>query len=254
MAWVFFGVGLALLLIGSGLLARGGSALLNKLGFSPLFTRLLIVAFAMSAPELAISLQAAARQQPDIALASITGSNIANILLVLGLAAMARPVSAPPKVVFRDGLFLLAAILALSVAAMTGTLTSTMGYILLAGLVLYIAACFATERGRPRRIALASAHAVVEPEIQASSSGLNVLALVLGGALLFFGARYTFDGALALGLEYQVPVMLVALSLIGLGTALPEMANAFSATVRGDNPFLSTQLIGSCVFNILFVL
>ncbi len=254
MAWVFFGVGLALLLAGSGAVARSGSALLRGLGVSPLVTGLVVVSLAMCAPELAMSLQAAAKNHPEISIGMIAGSNIINILLVFGLAALFRPVPAPPKVVFRDGLFLLAASVAVILAAIGGELTKTAGFALLGGLALYIVVCFVTERGRHTRIALASAHAVPPQEAHAPLSGVHVLVALLGLAFLFFGARYAVDGALALSLQYRLPVTLVALTLVAFGAALPEMGNAVAATVRGENSFLSAQLIGSSIFNILFVI
>ncbi len=254
MAWVFFGVGLALLLVGSGAIARSGSALLRSLGVSPLAIGLVVISLAMSAPELAMSIQATAKGHPEISIGMIAGSNLVNLLLVLGLAALFHPVPAPPKVVFRDGLFLLAASGSLIVAALGGALSRTTGFLLLGGLALYVAACFATERGRHTRVALASAHAIQPQETRASSSGLDVMIVLLGLAFLFFGARYAVDGAIALSLQYRLPITLVALTLVGFGAALPEIGIAFSATARGDNSMLGAQLIGSSIFNILLVL
>lgn len=255
MAWVFFGVGLALLLMGSGAIARSGSALLRSLGVSPLAIGLVVISLAMSAPELAMSIQATAKGHPEISIGMIAGSNLVNLLLVLGLAALFRPVPAPPKVVFRDGLFLLAASGSLIVAALGGgALSRTTGFLLLGGLALYVAVCFATERGRHTRIALASAHAIQPQETRASSPGLDVMIVLLGLAFLFFGARYAVDGAIALSSQYRLPITLVALTLVGFGAALPEIGIAFSATARGDNSMLSAQLIGSSIFNILLVL
>ena len=252
MALVFVGVGLALMLLGSGAVARGGAALFRRIGISPLVISLLVVSLAMSSPELAVSLQAAVKSQADIALGTIIGSNIVNILLVLGLAAVFRPVPAPPKIVFRDVLFLLAASGALLAAATTGALSRLMGAALLAGLVVYIIVCFLTERGRS--IAMASAHALPRIDVQAPPASLNIFLLLLGGAFLVFGARYAIDGALALARDYHLPVLIIGFTVVALGTALPELGTALFASFRGNNPLLSGQLLGSSIFNILFVL
>lgn len=253
MAWVFVCAGLALLLLGSGAVARGGSALFRGFGVSPVMVNLLIVALAMSAPELAVSFQAVARNQPDIALGTVIGSNIVNILLVLGLAAIFRPLPAPPKVVFRDGLFLLAAsAVVVAVTLIGGTMTRLAGGALLLGLVAYVAVCFLTERGRS--VAMASAHALPRIDVQLPPVSLSIFLLLLGGAFLVFGSLSAVDGALVLARDYSLPPLVIALTVIAFGTALPELGTALYASARADNPGMSGQLLGSSIFNLLFVL
>lgn len=133
MAYGFVGVGVLLLLLGSEALLRGGIGLARNFGVAPLIIGLLIVTASTSAPELAVVLQAA-RATPDIAIGDVVGSNLFSMLLILGFGALMRPLSSPPKVVFRDAGALLASAAALAVIAMTGTISRKFGLFLLAGI------------------------------------------------------------------------------------------------------------------------
>ena len=149
MAYGFVGFGLLLLIIGSESVVRGGVGLSRTLGLSPLLIGLLIVSAGTSTPELVVSLQGAFHGAPDLALGNVVGSNIVNILLILGLGALMQPILASPKIVLRDGTALMAASAALFLCVQSGRITQRDGWMFLAGLAVYVVIAFVTDWRRP---------------------------------------------------------------------------------------------------------
>lgn len=251
MAYGFVGVGVLLLLLGSEALLRGGIGLARNFGVAPLIIGLLIVTASTSAPELAVVLQAA-RATPDIAIGDVVGSNLFSMLLILGFGALMRPLSSPPKVVFRDAGALLASAAALAVIAMTGTISRKFGLFLLAGFLAYLIVSFITDW---RRSAHLSAHeGNSECRIGTKSPGMGSAYLIFGAIAMFIGARCLIDGGLAIASLYHLPQFLVALTLITLGTSFPALVITSTAVMRQQTDYAAGHIIASSIFNILFVL
>jgi cation:H+ antiporter len=250
MVYVFLGIGFALLLIGSEAVLRGGTGIFRALGLPPIFLSLLIVSLAMAAPELSVAMQASLNGQPDIALGDIIGSNIANVLLVCGLGALLRPMPAPPRVVFRDSGVLIAASVALVVMALGGFIAKTYGAVLLAVWVGYLVLVSITDWGRPPQL-LAG-----EPQQEEAGYGaaLGLFLLAVGIVCLFFGARLAVDFAILIARNLHLSQSAMALTVLALGTSLPELVSTFGSARRGYPTLASGRIVASSVFNILLVL
>ncbi|HKD23623.1 MAG TPA: sodium:calcium antiporter [Rhizomicrobium sp.] len=245
MAYVFLGIGFALLLLGSEAILRGGKGLFQAFGIPPFFVSLLIGSFAMAAPELSVALQASARGLPDIALGDIVGSSLANLLLVFGLGALIRPMPTPPRVVFRDGGAFLAASLALVFIALGSFIGRPLGALLLAGWVGYLVLVSITDLGRT-----AEPYAA-EPE---SGGALSFFLIAVGAVGLFFGARLAIDFAVLMARDFHLPQAAVALTVVAFGTSLPELVSTLSSAARGHPNAISGRIVASNVFNVLLVL
>ena len=252
-AYAFVGFGLVLLIIGSESVVRGGVGLSKSFGLSPLLIGLLVVSAGTSAPELVVSLQGALHGAPAIALGNIVGSNLVNILLILGLGAMMRPIPASPKIVLRDGGVLVASTAALLYLVNSGKITRIDGWALLGGFVAYVVLCFVTDWRR------SPLHCTGEARMRARGDGeptpaMSVILLIFGLVCLFFGGGYVVDGGIAVARVYHVPQAVVGLTLIAVGSSLPELATTIAASVRGETALAVGNLIGSNIFNILLVL
>ncbi|HET7335171.1 MAG TPA: calcium/sodium antiporter [Rhizomicrobium sp.] len=253
MAYAFLAVGLVLLVVGSDLVLRGGVGLSRVLGLSPLLIGLVVVSAGTSLPELVVSLQAAFREAPDLAVGNVVGSNIVNILLILGLGALVRPLPSSPKVVLRDGSAMIAASVALLIVTRGGIINEHIGWLFLVGFIAYLVLSFFTDRRRSGDGSLASARAA-EVSTSQTSLGMAALLLVFGLVALFFGARYLVDGGVAIARDYHVPEAVIGLTVIAIGTSLPELATTVFAAARGQTNIAVGNLIGSNIFNILLVL
>lgn len=252
---VLFAAGLVALVGGAELLVRGASRLAIVLGVRPLVVGLTVVAFGTSAPELAVGIDSAIAGQPDIALGNVIGSNIANILLVLGLAAVVVPVVAAAQVVRREVPVMIAASVLLWLIALTGRIDRLEGLLLLGGIAAYSAFL-----ARASRRAAAEVRAEFAAEFGAGGGrgpralAANAALAVAGLLLLIVGARWIVDGAVAMAITLGVPEIVVGLTIVAVGTSLPEIATSVAAGLRGHRDIAVGNVVGSCIFNILMVL
>jgi cation:H+ antiporter len=249
-----FVIGLVLLVMGAELLVRGASRLATALGISPLVVGLTVVAFGTSAPELAVGVSSALAGQPDIALGNVVGSNIANILLVLGLAALVTPVVSGLRVVRREVPLMIAASGALWLMAIGGQIDRLEGALLFLGILGYTA--FLVRSSRRESAQVRSEFAA---EYQAVPGGARVIAwnlvlAVVGLGLLLLGADWIVGGAASLAAAMGIPEVVVGLTIVAVGTSLPEIATSVMAGVRGHRDIAVGNVVGSCIFNILMVL
>ncbi len=249
---VFFAGGLALLVLGSETAIRGGVGISRALGLPPLLIGLLIIATGTSAPEMSVALQASHIGAPDIALGNVICSNIINILLILGLAALIRPMPSPPKVVIRDGGFMLVVSAVLVVLAMSGKITQEEGFILLAAYIIYCITAFVTDWRRPSELSVHCARA--EEHKDYASPGGSFLLLAFGIACIAVGGRLAADGAVAFAREYHVSQAMVGLTVMAVATSLPEMTVIAVTAARGYSQIAIGQLIGSNLFNTMAVI
>lgn len=241
MTYVLFLFGLALLFGGGELLLRGASAIARHFRLSPMVIGLTIVGFGTSAPELLVSLQAALAGQPDMALGSALGSNVSNILLILGFAAMIAPLTMPFTRLWRDFSFMLAASLAIWLMMLDGTVGRLDGLLLLAGLGVFL---FTTLRiGKTETAASAGARPIALPV---------AIALTLAGLVtLVFGARFLVESATEIARAFGISEAVIGLTVVAVGTSLPELATSLIAALRRQTDIAVGNVVGSNIFNIL---
>lgn len=252
MAYWFLGGGLVLLLFGSEAIVRGGVAISRAFNLPPLVIGLLVITAGTSAPEFAVSLQAAYSGSPDIALANVVGSNILNLLLILGLAAMIRPLPSSPKVVLRDGGAMLLSAAALALMARGGTITRVQGFGMLLAFVLYIVLTFFSDWRRSAEHSVPCARALQRLENGAPQSGAAGLFTLLFGLVgLAVGAHFTVAGAEAVAREFNLPQWMIGLTVVAFGASIPELVVTLVAAARGQTNLAIGHLIGSNVFNAL---
>ncbi len=243
--------GLALLLTGAELLIRGAARLAVATGLSPLVVGQTVVAFGTSAPELAIGVDAALRGVPAIALGNVVGSNIANVLLVLGLSALVAPLVVARRLIRLDVPLMLAASLLVMTMALDGRLDRLEGSVLLASAVGYTA--FLVRLSRRESAALLTAAQVPGQGVRAV--WWRDLGLVLGGlVLLVLGARVLVTAAVDIALGIGLSELVIGLTVVAVGTSLPEIAASIMATARGHGEMAVGNVVGSNLFNLLLVL
>jgi cation:H+ antiporter len=255
MAWVFVAAGLVLLTVGAECLIRGATGLARRLGLSELLIGLTLVGFGTSTPELVSSIQAALAGSPDIALGNVVGSNIANILLILGLSALIAPVTAEPKAFRRDAPALAAATILMISVAMTGEFGRIAGGVFLTAMAAYVVFAFLTER-RASAQAEAERHmaeAAALPETKSSVLVAIFLSLI-GLALLAGGAKMLVLGAIDVAISLGVSETIIGLTVVAVGTSLPELVTSVIAATRGKSELALGNVVGSNLYNILAIL
>jgi cation:H+ antiporter len=240
--------GVALLFAGAELLVRGSSRLALRLGLSPLVVGLTVVAFGTSAPELVVSIEAALAGKGGIAAGNVVGSNIANVGLILAIGAMVRPLRVDPQLLRADIPLTIGATLLVSGLLLDGTLARWQGAILVALLALYV-----TLSLRDARRKAPLDHEMVPPQLPGSVP--RDLAVMLAGLfLLAVGARGLVSGGSGIAEILGVPPAIVGLSVIAIGTSLPELATSVVAAVRGEGDLALGNVVGSNLFNLLGIL
>jgi cation:H+ antiporter len=244
-----FLLGLLLLLLGGDSLLRGAAGLAQRLGLSPFATGLLLVSFATSLPELVVNAWAVQQGASDLALGNAIGSNIVNIGLTLALAALMAPVAANMRLLAGEVVFLLVATGMVMLFGLDGTIARWEGGLLLAGFLGVLAYVFA--RGRQEA-----------PEVQKelrefaeTSTTLvqNLARIAIAAALLWFGGRWVVQGAPALGLALVLGTMMTGLTVVAIGTALPEIVLAMLAAHSRQGNIVLGHVLGASLFNLLFV-
>jgi cation:H+ antiporter len=241
--------GLGLLVAGAELLVRGASRAAARLGVAPLIVGLTVVAMGTSAPEVAVSVQSALRGEADLALGNVVGSNIGNVLLILGLSALIAPLAVSSQIVRMDVPIMIAASLLAGMLALDGRIGAVEGFVLLLGMAAYLVVLYMLAR-RARAPASATDGAAV-----ARGGWPKDLAAILGGlALLVLGARWLVAGAVDLAEGLGVDKLVIGLTVVAMGTSLPELATSIVATLRGQRDIAVGNVVGSNTFNLLFVL
>ncbi|MBK8988402.1 MAG: calcium/sodium antiporter [Chloroflexi bacterium] len=246
--------GLVLLVVGAEGLVRGASRMAAALGISPLIIGLTVVAFGTSSPELAISLQSAFQGQADIAIGNVVGSNIFNILVILGLSALITPLIVDQQLIRLDAPLLLGVSLLFWWMAADGLVGRWEGGLLFAGLLVYIV--FLVRKSRRETKAVQDEYA---EEYSAGIEGwqgwaINLGLVALGLILLVFGSRLLVNGAVSLARIFGLSELIIGLTIIAAGTSLPEVATSVLAALRQEKDIAVGNAIGSSLFNIMAVL
>lgn len=253
MLFLELAVGLAVLVAGGDLLVRGAAALARHLGVAPRLIGLTVVGFATSMPELVTSLAAALAGSPGIAVGNVVGSNIANILLILGLAALIRPLATARDSFLSDGLGVVFVSLIGAAVALYGSLNRLVGLALVLLLIIYVAN--AVRRAGSSSSADGCESRDVNP-LQAGRRG-QAIAIVLslaGLGLSLVGAKLLVDGAIDLARSLQVDDAVIGLTIVAVGTSLPELAASVMAAVQRKPDIAIGNIIGSNIFNVLGIL
>lgn len=253
-------IGGLLLLVGGGeLLVRGAVGLASVLGVSPLVIGLTVVAFGTSAPELVVSLEAVFSGHPDIVLGNVVGSNIANILLIVGAAAALKAITISPGLVRRDGSLLLIATLGFSALCLLGTINWIAGACMVIVLIGYTVWSFWAARRRMPKLdpedGAPAEEAEDEEEHKPLPGGfliaLAVTGFGIGGVIL--GANLLVEGAVDIARWAGLSEAVIGLTLIAFGTSLPELATAGMAALRGHSDLAVGNALGSNLFNMLAI-
>ena len=249
MSFVWMAIGVVLLTFGAELLVRGAVRLAAAVGLSPLIIGLTVVAFGTGAPELAVSLKAALSGQADIALGNVVGSNMLNVLFVLGISALIAPLAASSQLVRLDVPVMIGVSALTWLMAANGMIDRLDGFILASGLVGYT--LLLVYMGRRSPVAEQAPDLGEEP---AKKTPWSLIQLVIGLALLVLGARWFVDGATDLARMLGVSELMIGLTIVAMGTSLPEVATSIVASLRGQRDMAVGNVVGSNIFNILGVL
>jgi cation:H+ antiporter len=243
MTYLLFALGLVALFFGGEYLVRGASAIARKFNLSPMVIGLTIVGFGTSAPEMLVSVQAALAGQPAIAIGNVLGSNIANILLILGISALIAPLLIPVRKLWRDLAFMLAATAIIWVMLLDGQVTRLDGILLLAGLVIFLIVAFVTGKSDE------------DQSIEGDIPQWKAWAMTLGGlVVLVIGARFLVDSATDIARTFGISEAIIGLTIVAVGTSLPELATSVVAAIRKQTEIAVGNIVGSNIFNIFGIL
>lgn len=248
MEWVLFGIpiGIVFLYIGSELTVDGAKKFALRLGITPFAVGLTIVAVGSSAPEAITSL--VSRENPEIIIGNILGSNSANAGIAIGLAAIISPIACK----FADIKFEMAAMLTATLAIFALSLNGVIGYvdgiILLAMLVLFVVGVYRFKAKDAKE------EAEEEEEPSGTPPAICLIMVAAGIALLYFGARWFVDGAVRLAEMSGMSDLMIGIVLVAIGSALPEICICLMAAYHGENELAVSNVVGSIVFNTFFAL
>ena len=241
--------GFILLFFGGDWLVDGGVALARRFRISALVIGMTIVAFGTSAPELLVSMTSAIKGSAGIAMGNVLGSNIANIGLILGLTAILCPIPTENRKVTVNGLVMIAASLLLLVFSLKGGISRIEGMVLFAGIILFTV--ISIRNGRARSSSEDTESDVHEKKM---SVAVALLLIILSCTMLAFGADFMVDGATVLAKAIGVSDKVIGLTVVALGTSLPELAASVAAALKKEMDISIGNIIGSNIFNIFCVL
>jgi len=254
-AVLLLGAGLALLVFGAELLVRGAARLAAGLGISALVIGLTVVAFGTSAPELAVSIKSAFAGQADIALGNVVGSNIFNVLFILGLAALITPLVVSQQLVRLDVPLMIAVSMLVLLLGLDGHIGRLDGALLFGGLVGYTLFLIRHSRRESAAVQAEYAQEYATPARLTAAQWLLNLSLVLAGlVLLVAGSRWLVDGAVTVARHFGVSELIIGLTIVAAGTSLPEVATSVIASLRGERDIAVGNVVGSNLFNMMSVL
>lgn len=253
MTILIFVLGLIALTAGAEMLVRGASHIASSLGIAPLVVGLTVVALGTSSPELAVGVGAAWHGQADIAVGNVVGSNIFNVLFILGVSALIVPLTVAQQLVRIDVPLLIACSLLLPLLALDGEIGRADGTLLCLGIVLY-SSFLVWQARRERNPQVIAEYADAYPGSSARRWSLNVALIVLGLLLLVLGANWMVDAAVVFARQLGISELVIGLTVVSAGTSLPEVAASVAAAVKGERDIAVGNAIGSSIYNILLVL
>ena len=235
-------LGLVILIFGGDLLVRSAVSFAEKFGVSSFLIGVTVVSFGTSIPELMVSIQAAMDQAADIAIGNVLGSNIANIALVLGVSVVIRPLSITTNTYKLSWWVMLISSLLFILFLLDNVITKMEGLLLIAGLFFFI--IFSIKRNIPNE----------ESIISKINIQTGILFFVLGAIGLYFGSELFVESAISIASFFNVPKFVIGITVVALGTSLPELVTSIVALMKGQNNISLGNLIGSNIFNVFAVL
>jgi cation:H+ antiporter len=255
MTIVLFVIGLGLLIAGAEVLVRGASRLAAGVGISPLVIGLTVVAFGTSSPEMAVSVSSAFAGQADIAFGNVVGSNIFNVLFILGISALIAPLIVSQQLVRLDVPIMIGVSVLLLIFASDLQISRLEGVILFAGIITYTVFLIVQSR-KEKSAAVKDEYAQEFAEKPQGAGGVlkNIVFIVVGLVMLVIGSRWLVDGAVQFARLLGVDELVIGLTIIAAGTSLPEVAASIIASVKGERDIAVGNVVGSNIFNILSVL
>jgi cation:H+ antiporter len=250
MTILLFILGLTFLIIGAEILVRGASKIASGLGISPLIVGLTVVAFGTSSPELAVSIKSSIAGQADIAVGNVLGSNIFNILFILGISSIIAPLFVSKQLIRFDVpimILLSVGVLLISLDRFIGALD---GWLLITGLVFYIGTlAYFSLKNKNQATSVESTD-----ESEEVKWGLNIIFVAAGLSMLIFGSRWLVDSAVTFAEQLGISELIIGLTIVAAGTSMPEVVTSIIAAVRGERDIAVGNVVGSNIFNILAVL
>ncbi|WP_106475714.1 calcium/sodium antiporter [Phytohalomonas tamaricis] len=254
MTFVYLIAGLVLLVGGAEVLVRGAAKLAARFGISPLVIGLTVVAFGTSAPETAVSVQAAFNGSGDLAVGNVVGSNIANVLFILGLTALVAPLVVSRQLIRLDVPILIVACLVTFALAWNGALGRLDGALLFAGIIAYTVFMVVSSRREGQAQSAEANGTNAEQAPRANAWFIDTALLIVGLVLLVVGSNFLVEGAVSLARALGLSELVIGLTVVAIGTSLPELATSILAAIRGERDIAVGNVVGSCIFNLLCVL
>ncbi|MEM7197583.1 MAG: calcium/sodium antiporter [Pseudomonadota bacterium] len=238
--------GLALLFGGGEMLVKGAVALAQHFGLSPILVSAVVIGFGTSMPEMTVSVEAALKNAPDIAIGNVVGSNIANVLLIMGMAGLVVPIAIPKDTGHRDTIVMIVASLALCTLALWGVISALIGFVFVTSLIGFIAWSCHIDKKR---------ETTPDTDDMTALGWPRAWGYVLGGfGLLLVGAYVLIEGSVAIARHFDISEAIIGLTIVALGTSLPELAASLVAASRKQGAVIIGNIIGSNIFNILAIL
>jgi cation:H+ antiporter len=255
MTGVVFVAGLAVLILGAEWLVRGASRLAAKVGISPLVIGLTVVAFGTSSPELAVSIQSSLAGQADIAVGNVVGSNIFNILLILGISAVITPLIVQQQLIRLDVPIMIGLSFTFYLMALDGVIGRLEGLLLFAGIIAYT--FFLIRQSRRESKAVEEEYAQEFPantETGWKHWVINLGLVGIGLVFLILGSNWLVDSAISIARWLGLSELIIGLTIVAAGTSMPEVATSITAAIKGERDIAVGNVVGSNIFNILAVL
>ena len=253
---ILFIAGLVLLVLGAEVLVRGATQLARAMHVSPLVIGLTVVAYGTSAPELAVGVTSGLAGQPDVAIGNVVGSNIANVLLILGLSALVSPLIVSRQLIRVDVPLMVVVSVLVLLLSLDGRVSTLEGLVLVALAAVYSIATVRKSRkeGLAERDAAIEAGGTSAPSRTGKALLLDVALIVVGLLMLVLGSRWLVDSAVVFARLLGVDELVIGLTVVAVGTSLPEAAASIAAVVHGERDMAVGNVVGSNIFNLLLVL
>lgn len=242
MVYLFLILGLVLLFVGGDWLVAGSVSVARRLKVSPLLIGLTLVGFGTSTPELLTSLLATYKGSAGIAVGNVVGSNTANILLVLGVAALLNPVHVKGKSFRRDALFLALSTFVLVSSLAFGSIGRLLGAIMVGALILYVVYSYKTEKEIP------------DDSEKPAPLFTSLIRTIIGISLTLLGAKLLVDNSVELAKAWGISEAVIGLTIVAVGTSLPELATSIMSSIKKHNDVAFGNVVGSNIYNALFIL
>ena len=255
MTYVYLIAGLALLVAGAEVLVRGAAKLAAQFGIPPLIIGLTVVAFGTSAPETAVSVQAALNGSGDLAIGNVVGSNIANVLLILGMTALVAPLIVSRQLIRLDVPIMIGASLLTFGLAWDGSLSTLDGAVLFSGVIAYTLFLIISSRKdkADEDDEFAKEFGLNEPA-KPYAWAINLGLIIAGLVLLVTGSNLLVEGAVTMARSLGISELVIGLTVVAVGTSLPELATSVMAAIKGERDIAVGNIVGSNIFNLLCVL